>query len=70
MTQLSFRVSPVSIDADITEISACQKMRTDRQTDRQMAFQLYIIDFKKFCVSVSTGTSKVDKLLKCPQIQS
>ena len=40
MTQLSFRASPVSIDADTTEISACQKMRTDGQT----AFQLYIID--------------------------
>ena len=32
------------VDADITEISACQKMWTDRQTDRQTAFQLYIID--------------------------
>ena len=42
MTQLSFRASPVSIDADITEISACQKMRTDGQT----AFQLYIVDKK------------------------
>ena len=31
MTQLSFRASPVSIDADTTEISACQKMRTDRR---------------------------------------
>ena len=41
MTQLSFRVSPVSFDADITEISVCQKMRTDRQT----AFQLCMIDF-------------------------
>ena len=40
MTQLSFRASPVSIDADTTEISACQKMRMDGQ----MAFQLYIID--------------------------
>ena len=25
-----------------------------------------IIHFKKFCVPVSTGTSKVDKLLKMP----
>ena len=24
------------------------------------------IHFKKFCIPVSTGTSKVDKLLKCP----
>ena len=27
---------------------------------------MQIIHFKKFCVSVSTGTSKVDKLLKMP----
>ena len=47
MTQLSFRVSPVSIDADTTEISACQKMRTDGRTDRQTAFQLYIVDSGK-----------------------
>ena len=47
MTQLSFQVSPVSADADITEISVCQKMRTDGQTDRQTAFQLYIIRKKK-----------------------
>ena len=40
MTQLSFRASPVLIDADTTEISACQKVRTDGQT----AFQLYIVD--------------------------
>ena len=45
MTQLSFRASSVSIDADTTEISACQKMRTDGQTDRQTAFQLYIKDY-------------------------
>ena len=34
MIQLSFRASPVSIDADTTEISACQKCRrTDGRTD-------------------------------------
>ena len=27
---------------------------------------MQIIRFKKFCVPVSTGTSKVDKLLKMP----
>ena len=27
---------------------------------------MQIIHFKKFCVPVSTGTSKVDKLLKMP----
>ena len=27
---------------------------------------MQIIYFKKFCVSVSTGTSRVDKLLKVP----
>ena len=45
MTQLSFRASPVLIDADTTEISACQKVRTDGQTDGQTAFQLYIVDY-------------------------
>ena len=40
MTQLLFRVSPVSIDADTTEIPACQKIRMDRHT----AFQLYIVE--------------------------
>ena len=44
MTQLSFRASPVLIDAETTEISVCQKVRTDGQTDGQMAFQLYIVD--------------------------
>ena len=44
MTQLSFRASPVSIDADTTEISVCQKMEMDGQTDGQTAFHLYIID--------------------------
>ena len=38
------RASLVSIDADTTEMSACQKMRMDGRTDRQTAFQLYIID--------------------------
>ena len=28
---------------------------------------MQIIHFKTFCVPVSTGTSKVDKLLKMPQ---
>ena len=30
---------------------------------------MQIIHFKKLSVPVSTGTSKVDKLLKCPEIQ-
>ena len=37
MTQHSFRASPVSIDTDTTRISK----NADRQTDGQMAFQLY-----------------------------
>ena len=32
-TQLSFWVSPILIDADTAELSACKKCRTDRQTD-------------------------------------
>ena len=28
----------------MAELSACQKVQIDRQTDRQMAFQLYIVD--------------------------
>ena len=35
-----------------------------------MDIGMQIIHFKKFSVPVSTGTSKVDKLLKCPQTQS
>ena len=38
MTQLSFRATPILIDADITEISACQKCRrTDKQKDGFLA---------------------------------
>ena len=51
MTQLSFRASPVSIDADTTEISACQN--EDGRTDRQTAFQLYIIERIVYLVSVA-----------------
>ena len=33
--QLLFRASPVSIRTDMAEISVCQKVQTDGQTDRQ-----------------------------------
>ena len=36
VTKLSFQAaSPISIDAAITELSVCQKVQVDRQTDRQ-----------------------------------
>ena len=41
-THLSFRSSPVSICTDTAELSACQKVQTGRQTDRQVAFQLHM----------------------------
>ena len=34
----------MSIRADTAEISACQKVQTDGRTDRQTAFQLYIVE--------------------------
>ena len=43
MAQFWFRVSLILIDAETTEISACQKMRMDGQTGRRL---LYIVDTK------------------------
>ena len=44
MMGASFRANLARIRGETAKLSACQKVRTDRQTDRQTAFRLYIVD--------------------------
>ena len=40
----SFRANLVQTRGETAKLRACQKVPTDRQTDRQTAFRLYIVD--------------------------
>ena len=44
MMGASFRANLARIRGETAKLSACQKVPTDRQTDRQTAFRLYIVD--------------------------
>ena len=62
--QFSFLASPVSINANTTELSACQKVQTlDRQTD---GFQLYVLD----CICLYCIVNLTNVWFPCNQIRA
>ena len=64
MMGASFRANLASIRGETTELRACQKVRTDRQTDRQTAFRLYIVDIYSKAIKSKAFLQK--NLQRCP----
>ena len=56
--------SPKSIHAETTDRDA------DRQTDRQTAFQLYIVDYYYYKLLNNTITLLMHQSISCPTIPS
>ena len=52
-TGTSFRANLASIHVETVELCACQKVPIDRQTDRQTAFCLYVVDIVDMQINLS-----------------
>ena len=57
---VSFRASLTPIRAPRTEIHLTKKLRTDRQTDGETAFQLYIVDSTEMALTKAISEMTVN----------